>query len=120
MTKATMEARLTWLVKLVRPVTTISWGGAWIMETKVLLLLGGVACVKPWPRSPCLGWRGFAARDLSRPPGGSRKFTYLVQKPVSTIGFNKRFQDLIQVPDSQNRFKKAISESGFQQTGFQV
>ena len=36
MTKATMEARLTWLVKLVRPVTTISWGGEWIMETKVL------------------------------------------------------------------------------------
>jgi len=27
-------------VKLVRPVTTISWGGEWIMETKVLSGLG--------------------------------------------------------------------------------
>jgi len=35
-----MEARLTWLVKLVSPVTTISWGGEWIMETKVLSGLG--------------------------------------------------------------------------------
>src|SRR3989442_13969829 len=40
MTKATMEARLTWLVKPVRPVTMISWGGEWVMETKVLLLDG--------------------------------------------------------------------------------
>ena len=42
MTKATMEARLTWLVKLVRPVTTISWGGEWIMETKIELFLVGL------------------------------------------------------------------------------
>jgi len=27
---------LTWLVKLVRPVTTISWGGEWIMDTKAV------------------------------------------------------------------------------------
>jgi hypothetical protein len=40
MTKATMEARLAWLVKLVRPVTTISWGGEWIMVTKVPFGLG--------------------------------------------------------------------------------
>ena len=108
MTKATMDARLTWLVKLVRPVTTISWGGAWIMETKVLLR---------WEGSPVLSlgrgahaWDGVVSRRATRVgPGGSRKFTYLVQKPVSTIGFTKRFQDLIQVPDSQ----KPIQESDF-------
>ena len=53
MTKATMEARLTWLVKLVRPVTTISWGGEWIMETKVLSGLG-------WEGSPVLSLGRFA------------------------------------------------------------
>jgi len=30
-----MEARLVWLVKLVNPVTTISWGGEWMINTKV-------------------------------------------------------------------------------------
>ncbi len=49
MTKATMEARLVWLVKLVSPVTTISWGGAWIIETKAVFgWRRRVACVKAW------------------------------------------------------------------------
>jgi len=34
MTNAIIEARFCWDVKLVRPVTIISCGGAWIMETK--------------------------------------------------------------------------------------
>src|SRR6266571_3119303 len=46
MTKATMEARLVWLVS---PVTTISWGGAWIIETKAVFgWRRRVACVKAW------------------------------------------------------------------------
>jgi len=34
MTNAIIEARFCWDVKLVSPVTTISCGGEWIMETK--------------------------------------------------------------------------------------
>jgi hypothetical protein len=43
-----MEARLTWLVKPVRPVTMISWGGEWVIETKMVFLVG------PGCRSPVL------------------------------------------------------------------
>ncbi len=60
MTKATMEARLTWLVKLVRPVTTISWGGAWIIETKVVFRLG-------WEGSPVLRLGGAFTKDGTAP-----------------------------------------------------
>lgn len=48
--------------------------------------VGGVACVKPWPRSPCLGWRGFAARDSSRPRGVEK-----IHVSGSKTGFNNRF-----------------------------
>jgi hypothetical protein len=65
MTKATMEARLTWLVKLVRPVTTISWGGEWIMETKVLF---------PWglEGSPVLRLGGCGYERVFRGERGAR------------------------------------------------
>src|SRR5881296_182998 len=36
MTNAIIEARFCWDAKLVRPVTTISCGGEWIMETKTV------------------------------------------------------------------------------------
>ncbi len=35
MTKAIIEAKFCWDEKLVRPVTTISCGGEWMIETKV-------------------------------------------------------------------------------------
>jgi len=35
MTNAIIEARFCWEVKLVRPVTIISCGGEWTMETKL-------------------------------------------------------------------------------------
>jgi hypothetical protein len=66
-----MEARLTWLVKLVRPVTTISWGGEWIMETKIRLFLvelGG----SPMLRVSRLGLLGNVERDRARDLGKPR------------------------------------------------
>jgi len=94
-----MEARLTWLVKLVRPVTTISWGGEWIMETKVLSRLGFEGSpVLSLGRPGCIGvshegrlpWQGVVNVEFSTfhegrgtgkktTPGGRKKNAYFLK-----------------------------------------
>jgi len=102
-----MEARLTWLVKLVRPVTTISWGGEWIMETKVLFGLGYGSPVLSLGRYRI--WTRFSVgtgRETRVGPRGAREITGYRFNNRFQHRFRNQFQGLIQEANPRSDFKK--------------